>query len=65
MRFITSEIWKRFQPHEMDMDIYFRRPIFWDDTVELMVDEAADSWSAVCLVKEGKVCTEAKIKRIA
>jgi len=64
VRFLTAEIWRRFNPQVLDMDIYFRRPIFWDDTFTVMVDERDGRWCAIGLVKEGKVATEARINRI-
>jgi len=65
VRFLTAEIWKRSRPKAIDMDIYFRRPIFWDDTVDVMVEEKDGTWTAMCLMKDGKICTEATIRRIA
>lgn len=64
VRFLTAEMWKRFRPREIDMDIYFRRPIFWDDGVDVVVEETGGTWTAMGLVKEGKVCTEAKIRKL-
>jgi len=49
----------------MNMDIYFRRPLFWDDTFSVMVDEQDGEWKAICLAKDGKVATEARINSIA
>ena len=65
VRFITAEIWRRYHPQGVDLDIYFRRPLFWDDTFSVMVDEHEGEWKAICLAKDGKVCTEAKINSIA
>ena len=45
----------------LNLDIYFRRPLFWDDTFSVMVDEQNGEWKAICLAKDGKVATEAKI----
>lgn len=64
VRFITAEIWRRFRPQVLDLDIYFRRPIFWDDRFTVMVDEREERWQAIGLVKDGKVATEARINRI-
>jgi hypothetical protein len=64
VRFITAEIWKRFRPQALELDCYFRRPIYWDDTFTVMVDEQAGEWRAICLAKDGKVATEARINRI-
>ena len=65
VRFLTAEIWRRFQPQAIDLDIYFRRPIYWDDTFTVMVDEREGRWHAIGLIKDGKVATEARINRIA
>ena len=64
MRFVLAEIWRRFRPQTIDLDIYFRRPLFWDDTFSVMVDEQAGEWKAICLAKDGKVATEARINSI-
>jgi acyl dehydratase len=64
VRFITAEIWKRFAPQVIDAEFYFRRPIYWDDTFDVMVDEVDGRWRAVCLAKEGKIAYEARINRI-
>lgn len=60
VRFLTAEIWRRFRPQTMDFDVNFRWPIFWDDTVTVMVDERGGEWRAICLVKGGKVATNAR-----
>jgi len=64
VRFLTAEIWRRFAPQVLELDIYFRRPIYWDDTFSVMVDERDGRWHAIGLVKDGKVATEARISRI-
>jgi hypothetical protein len=65
VRFLTAEIWRHFAPEVLDLDIYFRRPIFWDDTFSVMVDGQEGRWRAIALVKDGKVATEARINRLA
>jgi len=64
VRFITATIWQHFAPQVLELDVYFRRPIFWDDTFEVMVDERDGKWRAICLAKDGKVATEARINRL-
>lgn len=64
VRFLSAEIWRRFRPRVLDLDIYFRRPIYWDDRFTVMVDERDGRWQAIGLVKDGKVATEARINRI-
>lgn len=65
VRFLTAEIWRRCRPQVLEMDIYFRRPIYWDDRFVVAVEERAAGWHAIGLLKEGKVATEARIRRIA
>lgn len=65
VRFLTAEIWKRGRPQALDMEINFRRPIFWDDAVAVLVQETGGVWTAMCLVRDGKVCTEARISHLA
>lgn len=64
VHYLTAAIWREFDPRAVDLDIYFRRPIFWDDQLTLMVDDRGGSWTAICLAKDGKVATEARINRI-
>jgi hypothetical protein len=61
VRFLTAAIWRRFAPRTLDLEIFFWRPVFWDDTVTVMADEQDGRWKAVCLVANGKVTTEARI----
>jgi acyl dehydratase len=64
VRFLTAAIWKEFSPKAIDVDIYFRRPLFWDDTFDILVDGASGKWKAMCLAKGGKVATEMRINAI-
>ncbi len=45
----------------VDLELYFRRPIFWDDLIEvgIMPDQ-----SALASVREGKVLTEVRVNTI-
>jgi hydroxyacyl-ACP dehydratase HTD2-like protein with hotdog domain len=61
VRFLTAALWKEFAPQAIDMDIYFRRPLFWDDSFDIMVEEAGGKWTALCLAKDGKVATEMRV----
>lgn len=65
VRFMTAEIYRRFRPDRISMEIFFRRPIYWDDTFAVMVEEAGERWRAICLVKDDKVASEARIEDIA
>lgn len=61
VRFLTAALWREFAPRAMDVDIYFRRPLFWDDSFDILVDDSGGRWRAMCLAKDGKVATEMRI----
>lgn len=66
VHYLMAAIWGRGEPAEFDLDIYFRRPVFWDDAVTVRVDGARDgNWRAICLAKGEKVATEARINTVA
>lgn len=65
VRYLMAEIWKRFSPRALDIEVYFRRPIFWDDTVTIRVEEQGGTWTAICLAKGDKVATEARINSLS
>jgi len=64
VRLLTAEIWRRFRPQVLDFEVQFRRPIFWDETVSVVVDERDGEWRSIGLLKGDKVATEARINRI-
>ena len=68
VHYLIAEIWRQFSPRTLDLDIYFRRPIFWDDEILVLVDDDGESgdntWQAICLAKGEKVATEARINHI-
>jgi len=64
VHYLAAAIWREFNPQTVDLDIYFRRPVFWDDQLSVMVDDRGGSWTAICLAKDGKVATEARINNI-
>ncbi len=49
----------------IDLDIYFRRPIFWDHRFSVGLLEDGGDLTACALVSDGKVLTEARILQIA
>lgn len=55
VHFLIAELWPE-RGAELSLDIYFRRPVFWDD--EFYVGRAKN---AIALVRDGKVLTEARI----
>tara|TARA_R110002072_G_scaffold5527_12_gene35464 strand:- start:5054 stop:5926 length:873 start_codon:yes stop_codon:yes gene_type:complete len=57
VHYLVHTLWKECRPTSWDLSIFFRRPIFWDDAFTVM----ATPWSAIGLVKQGKVLTEARI----
>ncbi len=65
VHYLAAAIWQKHAPTALDLDIYFRRPVFWDDELAVMVDDRSGAWTAICLAKEGKVATEARINHFA
>ena len=64
MRYLSAEIWRRFKPSVLDLEIFFLRPIFWDDTFSVMVEESREKWQAICLARDNKVMVEARIIKL-
>lgn len=64
VHYLAAAIWREFSPQSVDLDICFRRPIFWDDRLSVRVDDREGRWRAICLAKDGKVATEARINAI-
>jgi acyl dehydratase len=72
VHFLAALLWSRGAPRALDLDIYFRRPIFWDDRFTSGVlgdDHDRPGWKGLCLLRdEGdaglKVLTEASIRRV-
>lgn len=60
VHYLLHTLWKECQPTSWDLSIFFRRPIFWDDAFTVM----ANPWTAIGLVKQGKVLTEARINQL-
>ncbi len=61
VHFLMSALWLTYRPESFDLSIYFRRPIFWDDTFTVAVDASTEPWGAIGLIRDGKVLTEAAI----
>ena len=51
VHYLTAQMWQNRRPQAFDASIYFRRPIFWDETVQVGVLERADAWHGMGLVK--------------
>ena len=80
VHYLTASLFERSPPKALDMSIYFRRPIFWDEqfTSACLADDyssegeglpAPNHWRALCLLRdEGdkglKVLTEAKLNEL-
>lgn len=57
VHFLMAAIWGHGL-QQAELDIYFRRPVFWDDTIAVGV---SSDMSAVASLREGKVLTEMKV----
>lgn len=64
VHFLLAALQRHRAVQRLDLDIYFRRPIFWDDTFSVGVLAEADGWRALALVRDGKVLTEARINAL-
>lgn len=51
VHYLTAQMWQDRRPQIFEADIYFRRPIFWDEAVQVGVIEADDQWQAMGLLK--------------
>jgi hypothetical protein len=68
VHYLLAALMEKSAPEYLDLDIYFRRPIFWDDRFQVMLSPAGE---AICIARhpheedahtELKVATEARIK---
>ena len=64
VHYLVHSLMQHYKPHSFKLSIYFRRPIFWDDVFTVGADTAGESWRALCLYREDKVLTEAKIESL-
>ncbi len=60
VHYLINTLWQQREVMSFDLDIYFRRPIFWDDVFSV----AGSPWKSIGLLREGKVLTEARINKI-
>ncbi len=65
VHYLVAAIRQQFNPKVLDMELYYRRPIFWDDTFQVGVEGEDDRWSAIGLVRDGKILTEARINELS
>lgn len=63
VHYLMASLWADHQPDAFDISLYFRRPIFWDDTFHV---STAQTLEATCLWRDDdgikKVLTEASIR---
>ena len=55
VHYLTAELWRRNAPHAFNADVYFRRPIFWDESITVGVLQDAGIWRGLALLKVGEV----------
>ena len=51
VHYLTAQMWEDRRPSFFDASIYFRRPIFWDEAVQVGVIEDGGNWSGMGLLK--------------
>ena len=64
VHYLTAEIWRRRPPVNLDVEICFRRPIFWDDEITVGCLGEDGAWRALCLCREGKILTEVRVNAL-
>ena len=51
VHYLTEQMWEDRRPSFFDASIYFLRPIFWDEAVQVGVIEDGGNWSVMGLLK--------------
>jgi hypothetical protein len=51
VHYLTAQMWHDRRPNSFAASIYFRRPIFWDEAVQVGVIEEGDGWTGMGLLK--------------
>ena len=64
VHFLMAQLWRSHLPSSVRMEIYFRRPIFWDETVTVAVDHPEEPVVMALLKPAGKVGTELKLSNL-
>lgn len=64
VHYLLYALWQQYHPESFQLSVYFRRPIFWDDSIEVRADTTSSPWRAMCLARGGKVLTEAKVENV-
>jgi len=67
VHYLTAQIWRHGTPDKLDLELYFRRPIFWNESLQVVcAGRAAEpqGWLALGLMKADKIATEARINQL-
>ena len=64
VHYLVHTLMRHCKPQSFELSVYFRRPIFWDDEFTVAADSTSGAWRAICLFREDKVLTEAKIENL-
>ncbi|OWU83359.1 hypothetical protein ATO6_19735 [Oceanicola sp. 22II-s10i] len=65
VRYMTAALWREGVPATVDLDIYFRRPIFWEESFDVRAAGEPGRRSAYCLSRGPKVLMEMKVNAIS
>ncbi len=65
VHYLTAALWPEWGAGAFALDIFFRRPIFWDDAVQVASLHETDTEIYALLKPDGKVGTELCIKKAA
>jgi acyl dehydratase len=63
-RFLTHRLWRLHQPLAVDMTLSFRRPVFWDDTCQIMAATHDGLCTRLCLARDGKILVALEIESL-
>jgi hypothetical protein len=64
VHYLMAELWRCHPVRTFSMDIFFRRPVFWDDVVEVAVDSTTSPQLMALVKAEGKVGTELALREL-
>lgn len=51
VHYLTAQMWQDRRPESFDASIYFRRPVFWDEAVQVGLLQHGEAWLGMALLK--------------
>jgi len=65
VHYLTAALWAAHRPEALLLDVYFRRPIFWDEEVTVAYDDLATPSVIALLKPAGSVGTEIAVRSMS